>query len=122
MTILRGFIIETFTNGRSLLWLCDGGATEVMSKDGMTDMQFSIGDLVLAGKDGAVICGPVGQAGAAALARSVLDGDPRTLTHPNTVLVLASALAGFLTSGDGGETVHAAAIAATQTENMKGHG
>jgi hypothetical protein len=94
---LRGFALDDYRDGDSRLLILDhGGQFEEPTKDGPVMVPYYAGDAVLARKDGTVICGPVGPAGAVALAESVLEGDQRTITDPRALLVLAAAVVAFL--------------------------
>lgn len=100
---ISGFLIDTFANGRSLVYAAEPGVVSGMTKEGPIDLSYKAGDLILADKHGKSVCGPVGISGAVDLAERVLEGDPRALTDPLAMLVLAAAIVGFFAPGESGE-------------------
>lgn len=94
--------IETFAGGRRLLRTLEAGTVPVPSKDGPKRAAFAAGAIVVADKArSGTIVGPVDFDAAVALARDVLAGNERAVTHPATLMTLAAALAGFSTPAPG---------------------
>ncbi|MBE1208161.1 hypothetical protein [Aminobacter carboxidus] len=88
--------IDTYRAGmRQLMSAAGPGTIPNMTKDGVVDVPYAAGDLLLANEQGNLICGPVSVPGAIDLAERILEGEQRAITHPLTLFTLAMALAGF---------------------------
>ena len=83
-----------FSNHRSLALTVEGGTiTDGQSKNGSPRvLTYAEGAVVLAGKTGELLAGPLDIDGAERLAVAVIEGDARVLTSPGIELRLASAV------------------------------
>ena len=99
--------IDTYQGGyRHLMRVTAPGSYAVLQKDGSTaQIPYQAGSVLVADDFNHVLAGPVSREGAADLADRILDGDARALTAPDTLLVLAAAIAGFGLSGGAPDAV-----------------
>lgn len=104
----RVFRLDEFKNGQRILSYTEsGGTVQHQTKDGVVDVAYGPGSLVLF-NDLGVIAGPLNIEGARDLADRVLDGDSRAITDPRTLTLLAMAVTGWLVESPVGEAAAAA--------------
>ncbi len=95
--MIDAVVIDTFKDGSRRLMRADKpGTVGVIGKDGTTvPVSYPAGAAILSGVGGVALVGPVSFQSLCDLAERVLDGDPRALTDPLSLLALASGICTF---------------------------
>lgn len=107
MKDLRVHKLDVFQKGKWVLGYTEAhGAVPVLTKDGMVDVPYPAGSLVLFDENSTIV-GPISLEGARSLAERILEGDQRSSDH-RSLLALATAVHGFLLPPDDTEAAASA--------------
>lgn len=91
--------IGSFREGkRRLMRVTKAGNIQHQTKDGLVDVGFPVGSVILADHSGNIIVSPTSLDGAVDLASRIIDGDAQSITNPLALLALATAVVGFIGS------------------------
>ncbi|MGT2467406.1 hypothetical protein ACVOMV_24850 [Mesorhizobium atlanticum] len=98
MMEIHAEVIDTFQRGAvRVMCVTEPGHTVVLGKEGEVKIPYKAGDVVLAGVDDRLICGPIGFEGGVEFAERILSGDSRAMTQPAGLQMLATVLAALST-------------------------